>query len=246
MAAMNKPLIGIVAERWSSSTTHPNKRVQGQLSSYVDAVLGAGGLPIIIPLLPDSADLQAIFGRLDGLLLPGGGDLDPQQYLTPPHPATGSIDADRDEVELYLARRALAEPRPLLGVCRGLQLLNVAAGGDLYQDLPTEFPGAQPHYFHYPQHPLEHAAHSVKVEEDSLLARCLGTPLAQVNSRHHQAARRLGRGLVAVARAPDGVVEAIELPGHPFALGVQWHPENLQNQPEMKRLFEVFVQAARG
>jgi putative glutamine amidotransferase len=243
---MTKPLIGIVAERWSSSRKKPDARVQGQLSTYVDAVLGAGGVPIIVPLLPDANDLRQVYASLDGLLLPGGGDLDPQQYLTPPHPATGSIDADRDEVELFLARRALTDRKPLLGVCRGIQLLNVALGGSLYQDLPTEFDGALPHYFHYPEHPLDTPAHNVQVEEDSLLAQCLGQPIVQVNSRHHQAARQVAPGLNVVGRAPDGVIEALELPGHPFALGVQWHPENMQARPEMRGIFVRFVQAALG
>ena len=241
---MPKPLIGLVAERWSSSTKHKNSRVQGQLSSYIDAILGAGGLPIIIPLLPDAEDLREIYARINGLILPGGGDLDPQQYLTPPHPATSSIDADRDEVELFLARRALADQMPLLGVCRGVQLFNVALGGNLYQDLPTEFPGCIDHYYHYPEYPLDHIAHSVQVEEDSLLAQCVGSPIVQVNSRHHQAPRDVAPGLIVVGRAPDGVIEAIEMPSHPFALGLQWHPENLQAQPEMRGLFEKFVAAA--
>jgi putative glutamine amidotransferase len=240
---MTPPLIGIVGERWSSSVTYPNRRVVGQLGSYVEAVLGAGGLPVIVPPLPETR-LAALYGRLDGVLLPGGADLDPALYQATPHPATNGIDPDRDAAELFLARRALADHKPLLGICRGAQALTVAAGGSLYQDLPTEFPNALAHSFSPPEHPVDHLAHPVRVEEDSLLARCLGEPVAQVNSRHHQAARQVPPGLQVVAWAPDGVIEAVEALGHPFGLGVQWHPENLQARPEMKALFVRFVQAA--
>jgi putative glutamine amidotransferase len=240
---MTPPLIGIVGERWSSSITTPNRRVIGQLGTYVEAVRGAGGLPVIVPPLPE-ADLPALYARLDGLLLAGGADLDPALYRAAPHPATTGLDPERDAAELLLARRALAERKPLLGICRGAQALAVAAGGTLYQDLPTEVAGALPHAFPYPDYAADHLAHPVRVEEDSLLARCLGTPVAQVNSRHHQAARQVPVGLQVVAWAPDGVIEALEAPGHPCALGVQWHPENLQARPEMKALFVHFVRAA--
>lgn len=242
---MAKPLVGIVAERWSSSVNNPNRRVQGQLSTYIDAVLGAGGLPVLIPLALPNDDLLRVYARVEGIILPGGGDLDPQLYHTSPHPATHSIDAERDRVELLLAQYAVADRKPVFGICRGIQVLNVALGGTLFQDLPSEYEAGQEHYFHYPEFPLDHHGHAVQVEEDSLLARCVGTPIVEVNSRHHQAARDVAPGLAVVGRAPDGVIEALELPGHPFALGVQWHPENLQAQPEMRALFERFVQRAQ-
>ena len=242
---MAKPIIGIVAERWSSSTARLNRRVQGQLDTYVDAVLGAGGLPVLLPLLPDEADQDRLFEQVQGLILPGGGDLDPLHYLSPPHPATNSVDADRDVIELHLARRALDGDKPVLGICRGLQVLNVAAGGTLFQDLPTEFVDSAPHYFHYPEYPLDYLAHPVQVTEDSRFAGVVGQPILEVNSRHHQATCRVAPGLTVVGVAPDGVVEAVEKPEHPFALAVQWHPENLQARPEMKAIFDRLVAAAR-
>jgi putative glutamine amidotransferase len=241
---MAKPLIGLVASYWASPNQNPRARVQGQMSTYVDAILGAGGLPVLIPVALPAEDLAQLYGELAGLVLPGGGDVDPRHYAAAPHPATYSIDDDRDRVELYLTRQAVADRKPFFGVCRGIQVLNVALGGTLYQDLPSERPGALPHYFRAPEFAPDHMAHTIQVEEDSLLARCLGAPIAQVNSRHHQAARDVAPGLTVVARAPDGVVEALELPGHPFALGVQWHPENLQAEPGMRGLFEGLVQAA--
>ncbi|MCC6188611.1 MAG: gamma-glutamyl-gamma-aminobutyrate hydrolase family protein [Anaerolineales bacterium] len=243
---MAKPLIGITTQRWSSSLTEPNTRVQGELHGYIDAVLAAGGMPILIPLSVQGDDLRELYGRLDGVILPGGGDIEPARYAAPKHPATNSIDADRDIAEIWLARQALADQKPLLGICRGLQVLNVAAGGSLTQDLPSERPTALPHYFRYPAFPLDYPAHQVKVEADSLLARVVGSASVEVNSRHHQSTQAVAPGLSVVGRAPDGVIEAVESPTHPFALAVQWHPENLQAQPAMRALFERFVAAAAG
>ena len=241
---MPKPLIGITTERWSSSLTRRNTHVQGALSSYVEAVLAAGGLPVMIPVSLQGDDLQELYGRFNGLVLPGGGDVAPDNYQAPWHTATHAVDADRDQAEIWLARRALADGKPLFGICRGLQVLNVASGGSLVQDIPSELPDSGPHYFHSPEYPLDYAAHSVRIEEDSLLAACFESPIVEVNSRHHQAMREVGPGLQVVGRAPDGVIEAVEAPALPFALGVQWHPENMQAQPGMRALFERFVAEA--
>jgi len=220
--------------------------VQGELHGYIDAVLAAGGLPVLIPLSVQGDDLRELYGHLAGVVLPGGGDLEPALYQAPQHPTTNGIDPDRDQAEIWLARQALADQKPLLGICRGLQVLNVAAGGSLIQDLPSEKPEALPHYFRYPAFPLDYPAHNVQVEEESLLARVVGAPIVEVNSRHHQAMQAVAPGLAVVGRAPDGVIEAVESPTHPFALAVQWHPENLQAQPGMRALFEHFVaEAAR-
>ena len=241
---MPKPLIGITAERWSSSTTNPNRNVQGALTSYLEAVAGAGGLPVILPLTLGDEDLREVYARLDGVLLPGGGDIEPALFQAVPHPKTNGIDPDRDRVEIDLARRAAADQKPLFGICRGIQVFNVALGGTLYQDIPDELGTGLAHMCSSSKFPANHHAHGVKVEEETLLARVLGQPLVQVNSRHHQSVKDVAPGLAIAARAPDGVIEAIELPDHPFALGVQWHPENLQAQPEMKALFVKFVEEA--
>ncbi len=241
---MPKPLIGITTQRWSSSMTRPNQRVQGELHGYMDAVLAVGGLPVMIPLAVQGDDLAELYGHLAGLVLPGGGDIEPALYAASKHPTTNGIDLERDQAEIWLARQALADDKPLLGICRGLQVLNVAAGGDLVQDLPTEMPSADAHYFRYPDYPLDYPAHNVQVEEDSLLARVVGEPILEVNSRHHQAMRTVAPSLMVAGRAPDGVIEAVESPHHPFALAVQWHPENLQAQPAMRALFARLVAAA--
>jgi putative glutamine amidotransferase len=243
---MPRPLIGLTTERWSSSLTRPNANVQGILTTYVDAVSRAGGLPVLIPLSLDDDDIRAICARVQAVLLPGGGDLDPALYGAAPHPLTDQIDRDRDRVEIQLARQAVEDGKPFFGICRGAQVLNVALGGTLYQDLPSERPGDIRHALPFPEFPREYSAHPVRVEEESRLARLLGTPIASVNSRHHQAVKDVAPGLIVAAHAPDGVIEALELPAHPFALAVQWHPENLQRQPEMRLLFEKFVEAARA
>jgi putative glutamine amidotransferase len=243
---MTKPLIGLTTQRWSSSLIRRNTHVQGAPSSYIDAVLGAGGLPVLIPLSARGDDLRDIYRRLNGLVLPGGGDIAPELYQARPHPATHEIDAERDLAEIWLARQALDDGKPLFGICRGLQVMNVAAGGRLVQDIPSELPGALPHYFHFPEYPLDHPAHAVQIEEDSLLAECFDSPIVEVNSRHHQAMREAGPGLLVIGRSPDGVIEAVQAEAKPFALGVQWHPENLQAQAGMRALFEHFVTAAKA
>lgn len=242
---MTKPLIGLTAEHFSSGyMAEPDHGVQGVLSTYIEALLGAGGLPVLIPLSLTDADLRALLARLDGVLIPGGGDVDPAHYGQTPHPQLGAVDPERDRVEVAVARLALAGGRPLLGVCRGAQVMNIAQGGTLMQDLPSQYPQALRHAHPVKDFPRHHLAHPVQIEEESLLARSLGKPIVQVNSRHHQAIQTVAPGLVVVARAPDGVIEGIEQPGHPFALGVQWHPENLQALPEMKQLLVRFVEAA--
>jgi putative glutamine amidotransferase len=242
---MTQPLIGLTTERGYLSRDLPQRDLQGALSTYIEAVIRTGGLPVLIPLSLGADDAREIYGRVQGVLLPGGGDIDPAGYGALPHPATNEIDLDRDRLELQIARQAVADRKPLFGICRGAQIFNVALGGTLYQDLPSEYASDLRHAFPFPDFPREHIAHPVRIEEESRLARLLGAPIVSVNSRHHQAVKEVAPGLEAVARAPDGVIEALELPAHPFALAVQWHPENLLAQPEMRALFEKFVEAAR-
>lgn len=242
---MSKPLIGLTAERWSSGyQPAPDTNVQGVLRTYIEALLGAGALPVVIPLGLTDEDRRALVARLDGVVLPGGGDIDPAEYGQEPHPALSDVDVLRDSLELNLARDAAQSDLPLLAVCRGVQVLNVALGGTLVQDIPSQVPGAVKHSFRLIDAPREHLAHAVKVAEGSRLAEILGTPITSVNSRHHQSVDKVAPGLEVVAHAPDGVIEGVEHPTHPFLIGVQWHPENLQAIPEMKRLFVRFVEAA--
>ena len=205
-------------------------------------VTAAGGEPrLIAPDLDESA-LRAQFGALDGLILSGGGDVDPACYGATAIPAVGGVDGNRDRTELALARWALAERKPLLGICRGLQLLNVACGGALYRDM-SEYHDALPHAL-YPGHPFDLLAHPVEVEPESRLASITGATHFAVNSLHHQACSVVAPGLRVVARAPDGTVEAVEAPNHPFAVAVQWHPEALPDAAESRALFRALVVAS--
>jgi putative glutamine amidotransferase len=203
----------------------------------------------MVPLLADDLDtVRLIYERLDGILLAGGVDLDPGTFGEPPHPALGNVDPARDTVELALARWAIEDGKPLLGLCRGLQVINVALGGTLHQDLAAELPGAIKHdYFPTSGFERDYLAHRVSLTEGTRLARTFGAVEVAVNSMHHQGIKRLGDELVASARAPDGLIEGIELPSDAdFVVGVQWHPETLEaKEPRTRGLFEAFVGAAR-
>lgn len=176
----------------------------------------------------------------------GGHDVDPAHYGEERHPLCDKTDPPRDWTELTLSRWALAEGKPVFGVCRGIQVLNVACGGSLYQDLGSQFPGAIKHdYFSSTtEFPRDHLAHAVQVEPASRLHRLLGTERCQVNSMHHQGIKKLAPGLTASAFAPDGLIEGVEAPGERFVAGVQWHAEELADHPAMRHLFSGFVAAA--
>lgn len=212
------------------------------VSQIADGVRAAGGEPALIPANLDEATLYARFTRLDGLILSGGGDIAPALYGEMPIPQVGGVDAQRDRTEVTLARWALAERKPLFGICRGIQLLNVACGGALYQDV-SQHDGALKHAY-YPDYPHDFLAHTIAIEPDSRLAAILGEKRAQVNSLHHQACRIIAPALRVVAHAPDGIVEAVEVADHPFALAVQWHPEALPNAAESRALFGALVTAS--
>ena len=198
---------------------------------------------MLLPLALGPETLQAIFSRLDGLFLAGGGDVNPACYGVPAHEKTHDIDDLRDQTELLLARWALEADQPLLGVCRGVQTLNVSAGGTLLQDVAALVPQAIRHQY-APEKPRSYVAHELETVPDTRLASILGA-VAHVNSFHHQAVERAGEGFIVSAVAPDGVIEAIEGRGQRFAIGVQWHPEGLiSSDPTMLGLFEAFVRAA--
>ena len=235
---MTAPRIGL--------TTHPRSaggsaadQVPAQ-TAYLQAIAAAGGLPVLVPLDLPSSTLRGLFDRLDGILLSGGGDLQPSTYgLTTSVPLV-DVDPQRDALELTLARWALEDGKPVLGICRGQQVLNVAAGGTLIPDIATARPQALDHRGEKREPGA--LGHAVTVESDSYLAR-LGTPLSlEVNSSHHQAVDRLAPGWRVSATAPDGIIEAIEAPGHPCALAVQWHPERLGTRADAAALFATFIQ----
>lgn len=244
---MGRPVIGIATQTLPPIPgERPHCWVMGH--RYVEALRLAGALPWLIPLLPHDPDTTAaICDRLDGIFLTGGVDVDPARYGEEKHPLCGTTDPDRDAIELTLLKHALATDKPILAVCRGMQILNVALGGSLYQDVLAQVPGSMKHdYFPTPVSPSRHyLAHDITVTAGTRLSRILGESVVPVNSMHHQAIKKLAPGLVASAIAPDGVIEAVEGVGKAFQVAAQWHPEELtESMPGMKRMFLDFVAAA--
>ena len=238
---MARPLIGIT----TNPTDAPDRdSLDNLLQAIVQGVERAGGLPVLIPLELGPPTLRALYGRLDGVLLPGGGDVNPRLYGADVTEAVGGVDADRDRVEMDLARWVVADNKPVFGICRGSQVLNVALGGSLYVDT-DDHADAERHAY-YPDLPFDLRPHDVSLAPASRLAQIVGRPTLAVNSLHHQAIRKVAPALRVVARAPDGMVEAVEIEGHPFGLAVQWHPEALPDAPEMRALFKAFVRACEG
>ncbi len=214
-------------------------------ASYLRAVQGAGLVPVLLPPGLDGAARDALWPRLRGLVLTGGGDVDPARFGEGRHPTTTDVAPARDALEIDLAIRAVAERLPLLAICRGVQVLNVALGGDLHQDIGSQIPGA---VVHSQKAARAETTHTVRVKEGSRLAAILGATEVAVNTFHHQAARRVGERLVAVAWAPDGVIEGLEMSrDEGFVVGVQWHPEDLVgHDPAARVLFQALADAARA
>jgi putative glutamine amidotransferase len=241
--SIRRPLIGVPTGREKSQRFF-GLPLYIMNQTYVRVLEKLGALPVLIPLQMSEETLQGIFGRLDGLMLPGGEDVDPAAYGAERHPQLGPTDKERDRTELLLTQWALAAGMPLLGVCRGAQVMNVACGGTLYQDLHSERPDFQKHDYFPPKFERFRISHGIRVEEESRLAHAVGT-LHEVNSMHHQGIAALGRGLRAVAVAEDGLTEAVEMPGLPFVVGVQWHPEELaKTDPHSGSIFYDFVATA--
>lgn len=212
--------------------------------AYLNAIRAAGGVPFILPPELDEDDLKQLLSMADGVLFTGGPDVHPFLFGEETQARCGNVSPVRDTLELNLLRLAMDQKKPILGICRGIQLLNIGLGGDIYQDIPSQFsqdfPIAheQPFYYDIP-------SHHVTVIPGTLLARLTGADVLQVNSMHHQAVRRLAPGLTACAHAAGPLTEAIELPDYPFFLGVQWHPEYLwENDPAAAAIFSGFVKAA--
>ena len=214
-----------------------------RMDDYVASVEQAGGRPRILEV-SDSA--RKVVGEIDGLVLTGGGDVDPVMYREERHPTVTDAEPGRDEFEIDLARRAMDADLPVLAICRGAQVLNVAAGGTLVQDISSAIDTTLPHSIEEPKYQI---AHDIAVTPGSRLQKALGDAVSssqtcRVNSRHHQSVGRLGGSLRTSATAPDGVVEAIESTEAEFCIGVQWHPENFWRTGEFKGLFESFVASA--
>ncbi len=242
MIDRHTPLIGLTCSTIEVDGRPPRL---GQNLTYVNALIRAGASPLLIPHLPGGVQLRTLYESLDGLLLPGGEDVDPAHYGESRHEECGTVSPERDETELTLARWAMAEGKPLLSICRGIQVLNVALGGSLYQDIPAQRPGAEKHDWHS-GFSRDHLPHTVAVTPGTRLADLVGAGLLPVNSLHHQAVKEVAPGLVATARTADEIIEAVEAPDHPFALGIQWHPEELAgNDARAQRLFDSLVAASR-
>jgi len=235
------PIIGVTAGR---ARNEYNQEIVSLTRAYLDAVTDAGGLPVVIPYAAGEADWPAILARLDGILFSGGGDIAPERFGAGPHPRINGVDPARDELEFGLLRRAISDDKPFLGICRGFQVVNVGLGGTLHTHIPDQVPGALKHdNAGDKRHDL---VHEVRFQEGSQVAEVMTEPLLRVNSHHHQGIENVAPGLRAVGYAPDGLVEAIELPEHRFGLAVQWHPEWLTDMQPTRRLFKRFIEAASG
>jgi len=227
------PIIGI--------TTH-SRNEAGELclpGTYVDAVQLAGGTPILLP--PNQP--EQILNILDGLIFTGGGDINPVLYGGEAHPTVYAVDPDRDEFELALAKLALTSQIPILGICRGMQVLNVATGGDLVSHVPEVYGDAVAHRLDHPRRPTQH---DVQVFSTSRLAQILGTETLTIVTWHHQAVRTFSTCWQLAAQASDGLIEALEHQHHPWAIALQWHPEMSAQDPAHLKLFQSLVEAAQG
>jgi putative glutamine amidotransferase len=203
----------------------------------------AGGTPILLPMLQNESCIADFLGMIDGLLLAGGVDVDPFLYGEEPRPRQGRIDVARDRTEMLLASKAIEMDLPILAICRGIQMLNVAAGGTLYQDISMS---PNPILKHRQEAPRWHATHAIDIVEGSRLLDILGQPTIRINSFHHQAVKEAAPGMMISATARDGIIEGIEIERHSFAVGVQFHPENMwKNNLPITALFIAFANAAK-
>jgi putative glutamine amidotransferase len=238
MAHQTRPFIGINADYVPANKAHgPYIRLG---AGYLDTLVTAGGLPIVVPPLGKEFDVDAWLDRLEGFILTGGLDLDPRRQGVPMHSSVQVLPARREESDRVLVRRLLERRVPVLAIGLGMQQLNVACGGSLYLHLPEELPRAMPH-----RDPTGAAhRHTVLIEPNTRMEEIYGAGEIRVNSGHHQAVRQVGDGLRVGALAPDGVIEAIESTDpHWFCVGVQWHPESETASALDMQLFESFIQA---
>ena len=233
---MSKPIIGI----GSDVAVKPGQRDRAFVyTTYIESLKRAGAIPLLVPPQPENA--AEILDGLDGLVLAGGDDCDPAVYGEERHPSVEPMDPRRQNNELALARLARERGIPTLGICLGVQVMNVAAGGTLIQDIDSAM-----------QTDIEHASdsndrhrHEVQIDSGTRLGRILGARNFSVNSSHHQAIKGVGDGLQVTAKAPDGIIEGLEDPSHPFYVGVQWHPEDMPGEASASALFGALVVAAR-
>lgn len=237
-ACVTKPLIGI--------TTYNNKNAHGRpiaavQHTYIRAVTMGGGIPVLIPAILPQDDLNELYSHLQGILFSGGGDISLKYFSGEDHPSIHEVDDFRDIAEISLLKRSVNDGKPFLAICRGVQVMNVALGGTLYTHIPDQIHNSLRH----DNDEFTTLIHPVNVDETSKIAEIFGETLLHVNSLHHQGLKDVASNLRVVGHAPDGVIEAVELPDHPYAIGVQWHPEWLTDQPVTQRLFKSFVDASK-
>jgi putative glutamine amidotransferase len=239
---MSRKIVGILG---STSTAKEDFGPKQYLNrAYVWAVENAGGTPIILPVTREPEAISRYLSLLDGLLLSGGVDVDPACFGETPHPKLGEVDDDRDTTELPLIREALAQDMPVFAICRGIQSLNVALGGSLYQDIPSQTPSPIHHRQSDIGIPRNQTSHSVQIVPDSRLHHIVGLDEIQTNSFHHQALKQVANGLVVTAYAPDDIIEAVESPAHRYVVAVQFHPEETApTDLPSRQLFEAFIAA---
>ncbi len=230
-----RPVIGINTDFRTGETGYTTVVVG---ANYVDAVLAAGGLPVLIPAVLSVEEAARYAELVDGFVFIGGADIAPARYGQEPHETTRIMSPRREDFDFALMEAALATRKPMLAICLGMQELNVALGGSMVQDIPAMTDSTL-------IHKGEGSGHEVMIEPGTRLHSIVGADRIAVNSMHHQACSGVPHGATIAARAPDGIVEAYELADHPFAIAVQWHPEGIQEQPEQRRLFEALVNASK-
>jgi putative glutamine amidotransferase len=236
-----KPIIGI---------TTSNGQYMGYPSidlfrTYVDAILVAGGIPVLIPSETPETSWKQLMETLGEVFFTGGGDISPDSYDEVDHPSLSGVDRSRDQIEIPMIKHAIQYNIPFLGICRGFQVLNIALGGSLFIDLSSKRSDSIKHDY-YPGFQRDHLAHQVEIQPDSTVGMIMGRSMIEVNSLHHQGLKTLAEKLLPVGYAPDGLVEAVEVPGHQYAMAVQWHPEWLLHISQMKSLFVALIEAAEN
>jgi putative glutamine amidotransferase len=242
-----KPLIGITTgeirnmiEPWSPIT-------YGQSHTYSDAIIRAGGLPVLLPITNDAKIIMQTYSRLDGILFAGGNDINPKLYGQKPYTETTDYSPVRDQMEINLMYLALEQSKSILAICRGMQLLNVVCGGSLYQHIKSDLKQASDHEISTRKKTLVDLAHQLKVKPKSKLAAIIHSDTIAANTHHHQAINRLGDNLIASAHSEDNLIEAIEGNGKNYMIGIQCHPESLSTvEPKWDLVFSAFVESARA
>ena len=236
---MKKPLIGLTPAHDIESGDVKAR------PTYMQALKAAGAIPVVMPLVTSEEDLKQLSQELDGFLFTGGPDVHPFLFGEETQAHCGNVSPARDQMELSMLPMIMELRKPVLGICRGIQVLNIALGGNIWQDIPSqvtrEFPLAHSQPFHY-----DMPCHTVSLTKGSHLAQISGSSSIEVNSMHHQAVKDVASGLIASAYSTDHLIEAVEMPGYPFFIGVQWHPEYLwEKKTEAFRLFQTFVNACK-